>query len=98
MDQHLCRRLVPRPKFGRSRPTAAPAAPATFGLVYLQVVGRERMAIAADVRYRHRLEDSFQRKAHHISFGCFKARPRYHLQRFAPSCNGMRRIAASNPV
>ena len=70
---------MPRPKLGRSHSTTAPAAPATFRVVHLQVVGREQMAIAADIGYGHRLEDTFQRKAHHISFGCFKARPRYHV-------------------
>lgn len=49
MDQNLCRRLMPRPKCGRSRATTATAAPATFRLVDLQVVGREQMAIAADI-------------------------------------------------
>ena len=85
MDQNLCRRLVPRPKFGRSRPTAAAASPATSRSVHLQVVGREQMAVAADFRYRHGLEDTFQGKAHHLGFGCSKARPRYQFQRFAPS-------------
>jgi hypothetical protein len=66
---------MPRPKFGRSRPTTAPAAPATFRLVHLQVVGHQQMAIAADLGYGHGLEDTFQGKAHHISFGCSKARP-----------------------
>jgi hypothetical protein len=79
MDQNLCRRLMPRPKFGRSRPTTAAAAPTTFRLVHLQVVGREQMAIAADIGYSHGLEDTFQGKAHHISFGCSKARPRYQF-------------------
>jgi hypothetical protein len=78
MYQNLCRPLVPRPKFGRSRPTAAAAAPATFRFVRLQVVGREQMTIAADIGYGHGLEDTpSQGKAHHFSFGCFKARPRY---------------------
>jgi hypothetical protein len=36
MDQNLCRRLMPRPKFGRSRPTTAAAPPTTFRLVHLQ--------------------------------------------------------------
>jgi hypothetical protein len=82
MDQNLCRRpLMPRPKFGRSRPTTAAATPATFRLVHLQVVGREQMAIAADMRYGHGLEHTFRGKADHVSFGCSKARPRYHLQR-----------------
>jgi hypothetical protein len=70
---------MPRPKFGRSHSTTAPAAPATFRVVHLQVVGREQMAIAADIGYGHGPEDTFQRKAHHISFGCSKARPRYHF-------------------
>ena len=80
------RHPVGLPKLGRPRPTAAAAAPATFRLAHVQIVGREQMAIAADIGYGHGLEDSFQRKAHHISFGCSKARPRYHLQRLAPSC------------
>jgi hypothetical protein len=89
MNQNLCRRLMPCPKFGRSSPTTEAAAPATFCLVHLQVVGREQMAIAADIGYGHGLEDTFQGKAHYMSFGCFKACPRYHLQRIAPSCSGL---------
>jgi hypothetical protein len=77
MDQNLCRPLMPRPKLGGSRPTTAAASPATFRLVHLQVVGREQMAIAADIGYGHGLEDTFEGKAHHLSFGCSKARPRY---------------------
>jgi hypothetical protein len=76
------------PKFGRSQPTTAAAAPATSRSVRLQVVGREQMAIAADAGYSHGLEHTFQGKADHVSFGCSKARPRYHLQRIAPSCTG----------
>jgi len=52
------------------------------------------MAVAADFRYRHGLEDTFQGKAHHLSFGCSKARPRYHLQRFAPLCTRLQRRTA----
>jgi hypothetical protein len=89
VDQNLCRRLMPRPKFGRSRPTAAAASPATFRLVDLQVIRREQMAIAADMRYGHGLEHTFQGKADHVSFGCSKARPRYDLRRIAPSRNGL---------
>ena len=37
------------------------------------------MAIAADVGYGHGLGHTIQGKAHHISFGCSKARPRYHI-------------------
>jgi hypothetical protein len=48
-------------------------------MVYIQIVGREQMAIATDIGYGHGLEEPFQGKAHHISFGCFKARPRYHV-------------------
>ena len=80
------------PKFGRLHPTTAAAAPATFR--FLQIAGRERMAITADIGYGHGLGDTFQGKAHHLSFGCFKARPRYHLQRFAPSCNGLPRVCS----
>jgi hypothetical protein len=79
MDQNLCRRPMPRPKFGRSRPTAAAAAPATFRLVHLQVVGREQMAIAADMGYGQGLEESLHGEAHQFSFGCSKAGPRYHF-------------------
>lgn len=94
MDRSLCRRLMPRSKLGRSRPTTAPATPATFRMVHLQVIGREQMAIAANIGYGHGLEEAFQGKAHHISFGCSKARPRYHFQRFAPSCTELPRRAA----
>jgi hypothetical protein len=95
MDQHPCLPLMPRPKFGRSHPTTAAAAPATSCTVHLQVVGREQMAIAADTGYGHGLENTFRRKAHDMSFGCSKARPRYHLQRFAPLCSGSHRQATS---
>src|SRR6185437_7440893 len=57
MDQNLCRRPMSSPEFRRSRPTTAAAAPATFGLVHLQVIGREQMTIAADTGYVHGLED-----------------------------------------
>jgi hypothetical protein len=70
----LCR------KFGRSRPTAAAAAPAMSRLVHLEVVRHEQMAVAADIGDGHALEDTFQRKAHEISFGCSKAGPRYQFQ------------------
>jgi hypothetical protein len=80
MDQkNLYRRLMPRPKVGRSRPTTAAAAPTALRLVHLQVVGREQMAIAADTGYAHGLENTFRRKAQDMSFGCSKARPRYHV-------------------
>ena len=79
------------PKIRRSRPTTAAAAPTTFRRVHLQVVGREQMTIAADIGYGHGFEDTFQGKAHHISFGCSKARPRYQpnlgLHRRAPDCH-----------
>jgi hypothetical protein len=97
MDQNLCRRLMPRPKLGRSRPTAAAAAPATPCMVHLQIVGREQMAIAADIGYGHALGNTFRKKAHDISFGCSKARPRYHfngLHRRAPDCLVGPRFAA----
>jgi len=38
------------------------------------------MAIAADTGYGHGLKDTFQGKAHDISFGCSKAGPRYHFE------------------
>ena len=47
MDQNLCRRLMPRPEFGRSHPTTAATAPATVRLLHLQAIGREQMAMAA---------------------------------------------------
>ena len=91
MDQNQCRGPMSRPEFGRSHPTTAAAAPATSRLVHLQVIGREQMAIAADAGYSQGLEDAFQGKAHHISFGCSKARPRYQpnlgLHRRAPDCH-----------
>ena len=84
MDQTLCRRLMPRP-------TTAAATPATSRLVHLKVVGPQQMAIAAESGYGHGLEDAFEGKAHHISFGCSKARPRYQFQRFAPICDVVHR-------
>ena len=78
----LCRRLMPRPKLGRSRSTTAAAAPAPFRTVHLEVVGREQMAIPADTAYGHKPEDRFRRKGHDMTLGCIKARPRYQFQRF----------------
>jgi hypothetical protein len=49
MDQPQCPRLMPRPKFGRPRPTTPAAAPATFRLIHLQVIRREKMTVAADM-------------------------------------------------
>jgi hypothetical protein len=86
----LCRGLVPRSKPGRSRPTTAAAAPATFRMAHFQVVGREQMAIAADTGYGHGLENTFRRKAHDMSFGCSKARPPLSL---ATICAALQRIA-----
>src|SRR6185312_14949214 len=83
VNQNLRHRLMPRPKFGRSHSTTAPAAPAAIRLVQLQVVGREQMTIAAGIGYGHRLEGTFEGKAHHPCFGCSKARPRYQ---FPSSC------------
>jgi len=85
----LCRRFMPRSKLGRSRSTTEAAAPATCRLVYPQIFGREQMAIAADGRYGHGLEDTFRREGHDMSFGCSKARPRYQFQRLAPSCTAL---------
>ena len=59
VDQNLCRVLMPRSEFGRSRPTAAAAAPATFCLVHVQIVRREQMTIAADIGYGQGPEDTF---------------------------------------
>jgi len=39
------------------------------------------MAITAEIGYGHGLEDTLQGKADHISFGCSKARPRYHFSK-----------------
>jgi hypothetical protein len=75
----LCRWLMPSPKFGRSRPTTAAAAPATFRMVHLKVVGRQQMAIAADTGYHHGLGDTFRREGHDMTFACSKARPRYQF-------------------
>jgi len=77
MDQNLFRRLLPRPKFGRSLSATAAAAPAVLPLIHLQVVGREQVTIAANIGYGQGHADAFQAKAHHMSFGCFKSCPRY---------------------
>ena len=52
------------------------------------------MPIAADIGYGHGPEHPSQGEAHDMTFGCFKASPRYHLQRFAPSCTGLLRRTA----
>ena len=83
MDQSSRRRLMPRPKRGCALPAttaaAAAAAPAAFDFVYPQVVRREQMALAANVGHGGALTNAIAGKAHHLSFGCFKARPRYHM-------------------
>jgi hypothetical protein len=79
MDQKLCRPLLLCPKFDRSLPAASAAAPAAFDFVYPQVVGRKQMAIAASVGHRGALTNAIMGKAHHLCFGCSKARPRYQF-------------------
>ena len=80
MEQDLWQPLVPRP-------TTAAATRATLRLVRFQVVAREQMAIAAEIGYGHGFEDTFQRKAHHMCFGCFKPRP----ATMPPKTAGLRR-------
>lgn len=79
MDQTLNRCLMARPKFGSPFAATAPAAPATFEFVYPQVVSRKEMAIAASSGYGRTLAYAIPGEAHHLSFGCFKAGPRYQL-------------------
>jgi hypothetical protein len=79
MDKNLGRRLVPRSKYSCSLPATAATAPAAQCLLHPQVLGRKQMAIAANIGYVHGLADTFLGKANHMSFGCFKARPRYHF-------------------
>jgi hypothetical protein len=85
---------MPCPKLGRALLATSAAAPAALPVVYLQVVGCQQMAFAANIGYSHRLEDTFHRKTHHMSFGCFKASPRYHLRWVIPDyhllCPSMR--------
>jgi hypothetical protein len=78
MDQNLCRSSLSCPKFDRSLLATAAAAPAPFDFVYSEVLGRKQMAIAASVGYGGELTNAITGKAHHLSLGCFKARPRYH--------------------
>ena len=77
-----CRFLAP-PKRGRALTTTSPAAPAAFALIYLRVLWRKRMPIAASIWDGERtgldwLVDATRVEANHFGFGCFKARPRYH--------------------
>jgi hypothetical protein len=92
MDQNLGRYLVPPTKFGRALPATAATAPAALSLVYLQVVGREQMAIAAKVGNGHGLADTSHGKAHHMSFGCLKARPRYQFPTSPVLCSPALRL------
>jgi hypothetical protein len=53
------------------------------------------MAIAADFGYGHGLDDTFQGKAHDISFGCSKAGPATNfngLRQHAMDCNASSRL------
>jgi hypothetical protein len=52
------------------------------------------MPIAADIGYGHGPEHPSQGEAHDMTFGCFKASPRYHLRRFEPSYTGPPRPTA----
>ncbi len=79
MDQNLCRPPLSCPKFDRSLPATTAATPATFDFIYPQVVRRQHMAIAASGGYGRALAYAIPGKAHHLGFGCFKARPRYQL-------------------
>ncbi len=92
MDEDLCRFRMSCSKFCRSLPATAAAAPAAFDFVYPQVVRRKQMALAASGRYGRALAYAISGKAHDPGFGCFKARPRYQLRRFATPCAGMRQL------
>jgi hypothetical protein len=94
MDQNLYLPPVSGSKFGRSLLCAAAAAPAAFDFAHPQVVGRKQMAIAANSGDVGALIHAIHRKAHHLGFGCSKARPRYQLRRFATLCAGLQRCRA----
>jgi hypothetical protein len=84
MDENLGCRFLPSPKRGCALPSALPAAPAAFALIYLHVFWRKRMAIAASTWYRagagcDRLAGVVGGEANHFGFGGSKARPRYQL-------------------
>jgi hypothetical protein len=87
MDKTLGCRFLPSPKRDRALPTALPAAPAAFALIYLHVFWRKRMAIAASTWYRagagcDRLAGVVGGEANHFGFGGSKARPRYQLDTY----------------
>jgi hypothetical protein len=90
MDQNLGRPPAPYAKSDRSLPPTAEAAPAAFDFVHPQVVGGKRMTIAASAGYGCGLAYAIAGKAHQMSFGCFKARPRYHLRWAIPDCDPLR--------
>jgi hypothetical protein len=52
MDENLACRFLRPPKRNCALATAVPAAPAAFALIYLHVLGRKRVAIAASTWYR----------------------------------------------
>jgi hypothetical protein len=83
--QTLGCRFLPSPKRDRALPTALPAAPAAFALIYLHVFCRKRMAIAASTWCRagagcDRLTGVVGGEANHFGFGGSKARPRYQFR------------------
>jgi hypothetical protein len=51
MDNCLRCRFLPRPKRGGALATTLPATPAALPIVHLQVLRRERMPLAARIRY-----------------------------------------------
>ena len=82
MNETLGCRFLPPPKRGRALTATSPAAPAAFALIYLHVLWRKGMAIAAGGWRHARVERSVcahAGEADHFGFGCFKARPRYQL-------------------
>ena len=84
MNETLGCRFLPPPKCGRALTTTPAAAPAAVALICMQVLWRQRMAIAASIWYGERtgfdrLVDATRGEADHFGFGCFKARPRYQL-------------------
>ena len=83
MDENLGRHFLPFPKRGGALATTLPTPPAAVARIYLHVVRRKRMAIAASTWYRAGVELSRSsraagREGDHFGFGCSKARPRYH--------------------
>ena len=83
INETLRYRILPSPKRSCTLTTTLPAAPPVLLLIYPHVLWGKKMTIAAHPWYRAGVgcnppAGAAVGAADHFSFGCFKARPRYH--------------------